>query len=165
MSDSVRPHRRQPTRLPYPWDSPGKNTGVGCHFLLQCMNVKSESEIAQSCLTLSDPMDCSLPGSSVHGIFQARVMEWVVIALLAQLVKKSTCNARDLSSIPGSERSAGEGIGYPLQYSWASFVAQLVKNLSAMWETWVRSLGWEDLLEKVKATQSSILAWRIPWTV
>ena len=67
MSDSVRPHRRQPTRLPCPWDSPGKNTGVGCHFLLQCMKVKKESEVAQLCLTLSDPMDCSLPGSSAMG--------------------------------------------------------------------------------------------------
>ena len=69
-----------PTRLPRPWDSPGKNTGVGCHFLLQGMKVKSESEVAQSCLTLSDPMDCSLPGSSIHGIFQARVLEWGAIA-------------------------------------------------------------------------------------
>ena len=76
----MRPHRRQPTKLPCPWDSPGKNTGVGCHFLLQCMRVKSESEVAQSCLTLSDPMDCSLPGSSIHGIFQARVLEWGAIA-------------------------------------------------------------------------------------
>ena len=76
MSDSVRPHRWQPTRLPHPWDSPGKNTGVGCHFLLQRMKVKSESEVTQSCLTLSDPLDCSLPGSSVHGIFQARVLKW-----------------------------------------------------------------------------------------
>ena len=66
--------------LPHPWDSPGKNTGVGCHFLLQCMKVKSESEVAQSCLTLRDSMDCSPPGSSVHGIFQARVLEWVAIA-------------------------------------------------------------------------------------
>ena len=81
MSDSVRPHRRQPTRLPRPWDSPGKNTGVGCHFLLQCMKVKSESEVAQSCPTLGDPMDCSLPGFSVHGIFQARVLEWGAITL------------------------------------------------------------------------------------
>ena len=80
MSDFVRPHRRQPTRLLRPWDSPGKNIGVGCHFLLQCMKVKSESEDAQSCLTLSNPMDCSLQGSSVHGIFQARVLEWVAIA-------------------------------------------------------------------------------------
>ena len=81
MSDSVRSHRQQPTRLPCPWDSPGKNTGVGCHFLLQCMKVKSESEVAQLCLTLSDPMDYRLPGSSIHGIFQARVLEWVAIAL------------------------------------------------------------------------------------
>ena len=80
MSDSVRPHRRQPTRLPRPWDSPGKNSGVGCHFLLQCMKVKSESEVSQSCPTLSDPMNCSLPGSSIHGIFQARVLEWGAIA-------------------------------------------------------------------------------------
>ena len=80
MPDSVRPHRRQPTRLPHPWDSPGKNTGVGSHFLLPCMTVKSESEIARLCPTLSDPMDCSLPGSSAHGIFQARVLEWVAIA-------------------------------------------------------------------------------------
>ena len=77
MSESAWPHRRQPTRLPRPWDSPGKNTGVGCHFLLQGMKVKSESEVAQSCPTLSDPRDCSLPGSSVHGIFQARVLERV----------------------------------------------------------------------------------------
>ena len=80
MSDSVRPLRWQPARLPCPWDSPGKNTGVGCHFLLQCMKVKSESEVAQSCPTRSDPMDCSPPGSSVHGIFQARVLEWGAIA-------------------------------------------------------------------------------------
>ena len=96
MSDSVRPHGLQPTRLPRPWDSPGKNTGVACHFLLQCMKVKSESEVAQvvylkviqSCPTPSDPMDCSLPGSSVHGIFQTKVLEWGVIALsLEQFVK------------------------------------------------------------------------------
>ena len=80
MSDSVKPHRLHPSRLPSPWDSPGKNTGVGCHFLLQCVKVKSESDIAQLCPTLSDPMDCSPPGSSIHGIFQARVLEWGAIA-------------------------------------------------------------------------------------
>ena len=80
MSDSVRPHRRQPTRLPHPWDSPGKNTGVGCHFLLQCMKVKSESEVAQSWPTVSNPTDCSLPGFSIYGIFQARVLESGAIA-------------------------------------------------------------------------------------
>ena len=76
MSDSIWPHRWHPTRLPCPWDSPGMNSGVGCHFLFQCMKVKRKSEVAQSCLTLSDPMDHSLPGSSVQGIFQARVLGW-----------------------------------------------------------------------------------------
>ena len=79
--------------------------------------------------------------------------------------KESACNAGDPGSIPGSGRCAGEGIGYPLQYSWVSLVAQLVKNPPTMLETWVPSLGWEDPLEKGKATHSSILAWRIPWTV
>ena len=96
MSDSVRPHRQQPTRLPHPWDSPGQNTGVGCHFLLQCMKMKSESEVAQSCPTLHDPMDCSLPGSSIHGIFQARVLEWGAIAFSASSgsSKESVCQCR-----------------------------------------------------------------------
>ena len=79
--------------------------------------------------------------------------------------KESTCNAGDPSSICGLARSAGEGIDYPLQYSWASLVAQLVKNLPARWEIWVQFLGWEDPLEKGEDTPSSILAWRIPWTV
>ena len=76
--------------LPHPWDSTGKNTGVGCHFLLQCMKVKSESEVAQLCLTPSDPMDCSLQGSSVHGIFQARVLEWGAIAFSDSIALVST---------------------------------------------------------------------------
>ena len=94
VSDSLRPHGLQPIRLLCPWDSPGKNNGVGCHFLLQCMKVKSQSEVAQSCLTPSDPRDCSPPGSSVHGILQARVLEWDAIAfsrsalLLANLEPK-----------------------------------------------------------------------------
>ena len=94
MSNSVRPHRRQLTRLPRPWGSPGKNTGVGCHFLLQCMKVKSESEVAQSCPTLSDPMDCSPSGNSVHGIFQARVLESGAIAFeaFAKTCKKKLVN-------------------------------------------------------------------------
>ena len=89
-------------QAPRPWDSPGKNTGVGCHFLLQCRKVKSESEVAQSCPTLSDPMDCSLPGSSIHGIFQARVLEWGAIVFSAYIhywgsngKKKPACNAGD----------------------------------------------------------------------
>ena len=132
MSNSVRPHRRQPTRLLCPWDSPGKNTGVGCHFLLQCMKVKSESEVAQLFPTLRDPMDWSLPASSVHGIFQARVPEWGAIAFSAPYClskskskcfpcgsedKASACNVGDLGSIPGLGRSPGEGNGNPLQYS------------------------------------------------
>ena len=80
MSNSSRPHGLQPTRPRHPWDSPGKNTGVGCHFHLQCMKVKSESEIVQSCPTLRNPKDCSPPGSYIHGIFQARVLEWGAIA-------------------------------------------------------------------------------------
>ena len=92
---TLRPHRRQPTRLPCPWDSPGKNTGVGFHFLLQCVKVKSESEVAQSCPTPRDPMDFSPPGSSVHGIFQARALEWGAIAFSKLFHVKQTRN-RDL---------------------------------------------------------------------
>ena len=88
MSDSVQPRRQQPTRPPRPWDSPGKNTGVGCHFLLQCMKVKSEREVIQSCPTLRDPTDCSLPGSSAHGIFQARVLEWGAIAFSEKVLRE-----------------------------------------------------------------------------
>ena len=88
VSGSVRPHRWQPTRLPRPWDSPSKNTGVGFHFPLQCMTVKSESEVTQSCLTLRDPMDWSPPGSSVHGIFQARVLELGAIVLFPKCLYK-----------------------------------------------------------------------------
>ena len=95
LSYSVLSHRRQPTRLTHPWDSPGKNTGQGCHFLLQCMKLKSESEVSQSCPTLSDPMYCSLPGSSVHGIFQARVLEWGAIAFSENclMTQQSHCRA------------------------------------------------------------------------
>ena len=89
MSNSVRTPRQKPTRLPRPWDSPGKNTGVGCHFLLQCMKVKSDREVTQSCPTLSDPMDCSPPRSSIHGIFQARVLEWGAIAF--SVCKQKRC--------------------------------------------------------------------------
>ena len=88
-----------------------------------------------------------------------------LVSSMSSAGKESTCNAGDPGSIPGSGRSAEEGIGYPLQYSWASLAAQLVKNLPAMWETWVQSLGWEDSLEKGMVTHFSILAWRIPWTV
>ena len=107
----MRRHRRQPTRLLRPWDSPGKNTGVGCHFLLQCMKVKSESEVAQSCPTLSNPMDCSLPGFSVNGIFQARVLEWGATALsqldpLGAIIPPASlplhCRAQSFCFLPSS---------------------------------------------------------------
>ena len=118
MSNSVRPLRRQPTRLPCPWDPPDKNTGVGCHFLLQYMKVKSESEVAQACRTLSDPMDCSLPGSSVHGIFQARVLEWVAIAFLHGLYSPwnspgQNTGVGSLSLLQGIFRTQGSNPGLP----------------------------------------------------
>ena len=149
MSDSVRPQRRQPTRLPCPWDSPGKNTGVGCHFLLQCMKVKSESEVAQSCLTLRDPMDCSLPGSSIHGIFQAGVLEWSAIAHHNKTKQILLCIYW----------------GTPLRIGllwWLRLRISL--PMQEMQEMRVWSLSWEDPLEKEMATHSSILTWRIPWT-
>ena len=99
MSDSVQPHGLQPTRLLRPWDSPSKNTGVGCHFLLQCMKVKSESEVAQSCLTLSDPMDCSLPGSSIHGIFPARVLVWGAIDFSLEVLGTAIREEKEIKGI------------------------------------------------------------------
>ena len=141
MSDSVWPHRWQPTRLRHPWDSPGKSTGMGCHFLLQCMKVKSEREVAQSCLTLSDPMDCSPPGDT-----------------------------RDLGSMHCSGRSSGGGNGNLLQCSclenlmdggaWWATVHGVAKS-------WTRQSGFTftfpfHALDKEMATHSSVLAWRIP---
>ena len=115
------------------------------------MKVKSQSEVAQSCSTLSDLMDCSLPGSSIHGIFQARVLEWGAIAFSSKVASQdyisNQCQSQDLNLA-----------------ILASLVAQRLKHLPAMWETWVQSLGQEDPLEKEMATHSSILAWRIPWT-
>ena len=105
MSASVQPHRRKPTRLPRPWDSPGKNTGVGCHFLLQYMKVKRESEVAQLCPTLGDPIDCSPPGSSVHGIFQPRVLEWGAIAFSKPPTKRIQMIAWHFQA---EEHTAGE---------------------------------------------------------
>ena len=140
VSDSVQHYRRKPTRLPYPWNSPGKNTGVGCHFLLQGMKVKSESEVALSCPTVSDSMDCSPPGSSVHGIFQGRVLEWDAIAFSVFTSRLFNCS-------------------YVTR--WASLVAQMVKHLPAMQETQLQSLGGEDPLEKEMATDFSVLAWEI----
>ena len=167
----MRPHSRQPTRIPCLWDSPGKNPGVGCHFLLQCVKVKSESEVAQSCPTLRDPMDRSLPGSSIHGIFQARVLEWgaVAFSVIYFLVVVSTV----LFHVPSQCKCFGcfqlfiirvmHLYGKTLKKQKISLinnkalVAQTVKNLPAMQETQVQSLDREDPLEKEIATHSSIL--------
>ena len=132
MSDSVQPHRRKPTRLRYPWDSPDKNTGVGCHFLLQCMKVKSEREVAQSCPTLSDPMDCSLPGSSIHGIFQAKVLEWAAAAKSLQSCP-TLCDPIDGSS-PGSPIP---GILQARTLEWVAFPSPM--HESEKWK-WSRSV-------------------------
>ena len=130
-SDSVRPHRRQPTRLPRPWDSPGKNTGVGCHFLLQCRKVKSESEDAQSYPTLSDPMDCSLPGSSVHGIFQARTLEWVAISFSLHLLSilHMIMHTFQCSSIKSSHPRLLPGVQTSVRYICVSFAALHTQSL------------------------------------
>ena len=108
----MRPHGLQPTRLPRPWDSPGKNNGVGCHFLLQCMKVKGESEVTQPCPTLSDRMDCSLPGSSAHGIFQATVLKWGAIAFSLSVAQScpTLCNPMD-----------GSMLGFPILHSLPEF--------------------------------------------
>ena len=125
------------------------------------------SLVTQLCLTLCDPMDYSPPGSSVHGDSPGKNTGVGCHALLQGIFPTQGLNPGlphcrqnlgDPSSIPGLERSAGEGIGYPLQYFWASLVAQVVKNLPAMWETWIQSLGWKGPMEKGKATHSSILA-------
>ena len=116
-----------------------------------CMNYRT-------CLSISTKTSCQ----NFHKDLDESVDSFREIS---SVDKESTCNAGNPNLIPRSGRSAGEGIGYPCQYSWASLVAQLVKNPSAVSETWVRSLCWEDPLEKGKAIHSSILAWRIPWTV
>ena len=150
MSDSVQPHRRQPTRFPCPWDSPGKNTGVGCHFLLQCMKVKSESEVAQPFPTCSDPMDCSLPGSSVHGIFQARILEWGAIAFSHNgilLSHKKEC-------IWVSSNEVDEPRAYYTEWSKWEREKQTLYINTYIW----------NLTEKAMATHSGTFAWRIPGT-
>ena len=147
MSNSVRPHRQQPTRLPCPCDSPGKNNGVGCHLLLQCMKVKSESEseVAQSCPTPSDPMDCSPPGSSVHGIFQARVLEWGAIAFSNtnnQIVWRS--NQSILKEINPKYSSEGLMLKLKLQYfGYLMRRAKLLEKTPMLGKIEGRRRGWQ----------------------
>ena len=177
MSDSVWPHRRQPTRLPCPWDSPGKNTGVGCHFLLQCMKVKNDSEVAQSCLTLSDPHGLQptrllhagdFPGKSTGvGCVQLKQREFSGTAPF--LVRRTGhCwwlhrTAAWFSYLAAVCLGWGQHVSSFRSCREASLVPQPVKNLPAVQETQVQFLGWEDPL-KGMATHSSILAWRTAWT-
>ena len=169
MSDSVQPHRRQPTRLPRPWDSPGKNTGVGCHFLLHRMKVKSESEVAQSCPTLSDPMDCSLPGSSVHGILQARGLEWG-IKILGSLIYTLYSDMIHVLSV-------GKGMSWRRQWHPTAVLLpgkshgqrSLLAAVHGVMKSWTQLSDFTftfhfHALEKEMATHSSVLAWRIPGT-
>ena len=119
MSNSVRLHRWQPTRLPHPWDSPGKNTGVGCHFLLQCMKVKSEREVAQSSPTLATPWTAGYQAPLSTGFFRQEYWSGVLASYIfpcTSVSKESSCSAGDPGLIPGSGRSPGEGYGKPLQY-------------------------------------------------
>ena len=163
-SDSVQPHIWQPTRLCHPWDSPGKNTGVGCHCLLQCMKMKSESEVAQSCPTLHDPMDCSLPGSSVHGTSQARVLEWVAIAFSngceSWTIKKTECWRIDafelwcwrrLLRVPWTARRSNQSIlmEISLGVHWKDWCWSWNSHTLATWGQelthWKRLWCWERL--------------------
>ena len=129
VSNSVWPHRRQPTRLPHPWDSQGKNTGVGCHFLLQCMKMKRESEVVQSCPTRSDPMDCSPPGSSARGIFQARVLEWSAIAFSVCMCCELQMFVSDLFFVFWHSWAAL--LGYNSHYTVRPFVANDLSGFCA----------------------------------
>ena len=189
MSNSVLSHRRQPMRLPCPWDSPGKNIGVGCHFLLQCMKVKSESEVAPSCPTLGDPMDCSLPGSSAMGFSRQEYRSGVPLPSPSEILAALKTNGNSPQNTVvwienfKSEPKCTESL-FINSFLWdlcfsnfweshigrsfqASSVAQRVKNLPAMLETQetrVRSLGQEDPLEEEMVTHSRILAWKLQWT-
>ena len=138
----MRPHGWQPTRLPHAWDSPGKNTRVDCHFLLQCMKVKNESEVAQLCPTLRDPMDHSPPGSSVHGIFQARVLEWGAIAFSG---RNSAAAAKSLQSCPtlcdliDGSPSAPLSLGFSRQEDWSGLPFPSLVHETEKWK-WSRSV-------------------------
>ena len=150
MSDSVWLQRRQPTRLHHLWDSPGKNTGVGCHFLFQCMKVKRESEVAQSCPTLRDPMDWSPPGSSVHGIFQARVLEWGVMAFSSFDCRWSYFSLFDLSAL----HLMVSAVSY-LELLYCSSWGQRKRN--------AKGYEWERRHNKALATLSLSPFW-VPWS-
>ena len=160
------PHRRQPTRLPVPGILQARTVEwVAISFSNLAMTERHQAWAPEQSWALWFPSRTLLLGRLSRGCTSLKLSHGTPGFPGSSAGKESTCNAGDPSSISGLGKSAEEGIGYPLQCSWASLVAQLVKNLPAMWETWVWSLGWEDLLEKGMATHSSILAWRIPWTV
>ena len=181
MSNSVQPHRWQPTRLPHPWDSPGKNTGVGCHFLLQCIKVKSESEVAQSCLTLSDPMDWSLPGSSVHEIFQARVLEWGAIAFsfFLELLVISPCSSPVAYWTPSDLRGSSSNIisfylfllfmGFLWQEYWSELPFPPPVDHGSLCQSsslWPIHLGWPCLVCLIASlSHTSPFAMKRLWTM
>ena len=169
MSNSVQPHRWQPTRLCCPWDSPGKNTGVGCHFVLQCMKVKIKSEVAQLCLTLHDRMDWSLPVSSVHGIFQARVLEWVAIAwnVLAWIFQARVLEwVVPCHGISGKlqKKKKKEFTRWPFGM-WSKAIyflienAQCVKELLSCYQSLVVLSDHEKKIMKVKVVQLCLTLW------
>ena len=154
MSNSVRPHRWQPTRLPCPGDSPCKNTGVGCHFLLQCMKVKSESEVAQLCPTLCDPMDCSLPGSSSHWIFQARVLDWGARSISSSAIISKKCR------LQGWEQSH---VMSPLVMG-TNFSFSCSVMLNCLWPHGLHhtSLPWLPLSPRVCSNSCPLSWWILP---
>ena len=162
MSDSVRPHRRQPTRLRRPWDSPGKNTGVGYHFFLQCMKVKSESEVAQSCLTLRDLMNYSPSGSSVHRILQARILKWVTIPF-----SKRSSWLRDQTWVSCIAGNAGIKLGSPVLQSCAleSTFCDLI--LITAWQGCCCSVAQPcpTLCEPLEETRQTCLSFNISWSL
>ena len=157
----MRPHRWQPRRLPCPRDSPGKNTGVGCHFLLQCIKVKSESEVTQSCPTLRDPMYCSLPGSSVHGIFQARVLEWGAIAFSESMHKVHIIKLVCKTSKCSSDHQENAVCSHRLRSRWLPVVAffthwkshQGVSDVESVLHGRVRKVVW------LNAQEEEVISW------
>ena len=142
MSDSVRPHRQEPTRLPGPWDSSGKNTGVSCQFLLQCKKVKTENEAAQSCPTFSDPMDCSLPGSSIHGSFQARVLDWDAIAFSCCVCICCQIKKKKLLPRPGSRSFHFDFLmNFIISwYSWFVIIKFRVKEIEWLVQSYINNV-------------------------
>ena len=159
MSDSVWPRRRQPTRLPHLWDSPGNSTVVGCHFCLQCIKEKRKNEVAQSCPTLCNPMDCSLPASSVHGVFQARVLEWVAMPSLLNILQvvKNVAHSSTLAwKIPWMEEAGRlQSMGSQrVRHEWATSLISMAKG-----HVWILDrLPWE--IPDFLVESGQVLPWR-----